>query len=59
MVAFGTAPLAITAAAYVREAYDGFLWLYVMGAAIAVVAALAAAMLPRDEEALAVRVPAE
>ncbi len=58
VVAFGTAPIAITAAAYIRDTYDGFVWLYVLGAAIAGVAAMAAAMLPRDEEALAVRTAA-
>ena len=59
VLAFGTAPIAISAAAYIREAYDGFAWLYVLGAVIAAAAALASAMLPRDTEPVAIRVPAE
>ena len=59
VLAFGTAPIAISAAAYIRESYDGFAWLYVLGAVIAAAAALASAMLPRDTEPVAIRVPAE
>ncbi|WP_119165515.1 MFS transporter [Algihabitans albus] len=51
VLAFGTAPAAIWAVAEIKQVTDEFTWLFVLAAALALIATLAAVFLPSDREA--------